>query len=104
MRALAVASLFAVGSGWACGPAELRETEDTPNQAKQQTGAPIWFEEVAREVGVDFVHVRGLEIRYHFPEVVGSGIALFDHDGDGLVFPDMGPTTWTSGVCSGASV
>ncbi len=43
---------------------------------------PIWFEECARERGVEFVHVRG-EMRYLFPEIMGSGVALLDADDDG---------------------
>ncbi len=44
---------------------------------------PVWFEEVARAVGVDFVHQSGHRDRYLFPEVISSGVALFDMDGDG---------------------
>ncbi len=47
-----------------------------------QAGAP-WFVEVTGEVGLDFVHDAGLTGNYFMPEVMGSGGALFDLDGDG---------------------
>ena len=33
--------------------------------------------------GIDFVHTNGMTGRYYYLEVVGSGGALFDYDGDG---------------------
>ena len=44
---------------------------------------PAWFRECAAERGLDFVHVRAKETRYWFPEIMGGGVALLDHDGDG---------------------
>ncbi len=44
--------------------------------------API-FREVAEEVGLDFQHFTGATGEFFFPEIVGSGVALFDYDGDG---------------------
>ncbi|TDJ75652.1 MAG: CRTAC1 family protein [Planctomycetota bacterium] len=44
--------------------------------------APVWFEDVALEVGVDFRHVSGFETRYWFPEIMSGGVALGDFDGD----------------------
>ena len=42
-----------------------------------------WFDERARELGVDFVHQSGASGRYYMPEVMGPGVAVFDADGDG---------------------
>ena len=44
--------------------------------------API-FQEVAREVGLDFQHFTGATGKYFLPEIMGSGVGLFDYDGDG---------------------
>ena len=44
-------------------------------------GAP--FTEVGEAWGVDFHHFNGMSGRLYYPEVVGSGGALFDYDGDG---------------------
>ena len=41
------------------------------------------FEEVAAEVGVDFVHFNGMTGQLYTAEVVGPGVALFDYDNDG---------------------
>ncbi len=41
------------------------------------------FEDIAAEVGLDFVHFNGMSGRHYLPEVFGSGAALFDFDGDG---------------------
>jgi hypothetical protein len=44
---------------------------------------PPWFEDVTDQVGLDFVHDPGPVGRYFMPQVMGSGAALFDYDGDG---------------------
>ncbi|MEM9596261.1 MAG: CRTAC1 family protein [Acidobacteriota bacterium] len=41
------------------------------------------FVDRADEVGLDFVHWNGMSGRWYFPEINGSGAALFDADGDG---------------------
>ncbi len=41
------------------------------------------FSDVARAVGIDFVHFNGMSGRNYYPEMVGSGAALFDYDNDG---------------------
>ena len=42
-----------------------------------------WFEDVALDAGVDFVHVRAAEQRYWFPEIMSGGAAWLDYDDDG---------------------
>ena len=46
-------------------------------------GKDVWFRENAREKGLDFVHVRALEQRFWFPEIMGGGVAMLDYDQDG---------------------
>ena len=41
------------------------------------------FSDVASNVGLDFTHVNGATGQYYFPELAGSGVALFDYDSDG---------------------
>ena len=41
------------------------------------------FTERARESGIDFVHFNGMSGAHYYPEVMGSGVALFDFDNDG---------------------
>jgi len=42
-----------------------------------------WFEEVSERAGIVFRHVSGHSGRHRFPEIMGSGAALFDMDDDG---------------------
>jgi hypothetical protein len=73
LRAL-LSLLGAAGLGCAGQP-------PTPAPATQP---PVWFEDVTRQVGLDFVHDAGpVDGRYFMPQIMGSGCALFDMDGDG---------------------
>jgi hypothetical protein len=50
--------------------------------------APVspWFEDATTAVGLDFTHDAGpVDQRYFMPQSMGSGVALFDFDGDGLL-------------------
>ncbi|MCA9002647.1 MAG: VCBS repeat-containing protein, partial [Planctomycetes bacterium] len=63
-----------------------KQTESTPPPANTEPTAaagPAWFEECAAESGIDFVHVSGHVKDFVFPEIMTSGAALFDMDGDG---------------------
>jgi hypothetical protein len=67
-----------------CGPGPgCRESSTSGPDAPAPSAQ--WFDDVTREVGLDFVHdvgPRPLD-EYHMPQSVGSGAALFDFDGDG---------------------
>jgi hypothetical protein len=43
----------------------------------------LWFEDVTDRLGIDFTHDPGDLTSYWQPQIHGSGVALFDHDGDG---------------------
>lgn len=76
-RALAVLAVTAAVAGlgyWLAPPAGPESA--TP------AGAP-WFADVTDAVGLTFVHDPGPTGRYFMPQIVGSGAALFDADGDG---------------------
>ena len=45
-------------------------------------GPPV-FREAARETGLDFHHFIGATGEYFFPEIMGSGVGMFDYDCDG---------------------
>jgi hypothetical protein len=49
----------------------------------EDPGGPPWFADVTTEVGLDFVHDAGPEGHFFMPQIMGSGAALFDFDGDG---------------------
>jgi hypothetical protein len=42
-----------------------------------------WFTDQAASSGLEFVHFNGLVGKFHQPEIMGAGAALFDYDGDG---------------------
>ena len=50
---------------------------------KQTQSSPFRFTERAKEAGIDFVHFSGMTEERHFPTANGSGVAIFDYDGDG---------------------
>jgi len=41
------------------------------------------FTDRTKESGIDFVHFNGMTGAHYYPEVMGSGVALFDYDNDG---------------------
>ncbi len=45
--------------------------------------APAWFEDATEAVGLAFTHDAGPVGGYFMPQIMGSGAALFDFDGDG---------------------
>ncbi|HTU22103.1 MAG TPA: CRTAC1 family protein [Gemmataceae bacterium] len=44
---------------------------------------PSWFVDVTEASGVDFLHDAGPTGTYFMPQIMGSGAAVFDFDGDG---------------------
>ncbi|HZW33410.1 MAG TPA: VCBS repeat-containing protein, partial [Isosphaeraceae bacterium] len=52
---------------------------------KQTESSPFRFTEIAQQAGIDFVHFSGMTEEKHFPTANGSGVAVFDYDGDGLL-------------------
>ena len=71
MVALIVVLMFACG-------APIDKQEVTPNYSDD----PV-YEDVTASSGVSMVHFNGATGSYLFPEIIGSGGALFDYDNDG---------------------
>src|SRR5438876_3294948 len=78
-----VAALLLGGTG--CGQIEVApSTKTTPAPtAPTAQPAPAWLEDVTEAVGLNFVHEVGPVGSYFMPESLGSGVAIFDFDGDG---------------------
>ena len=51
--------------------------------AEKTVDAPGWFADVTAQQGIEFLHDSGARGRYFMPEQFGSGVAVFDADGDG---------------------
>lgn len=67
-----------------------RGADPDPTVAVPGPASGTWFEDVAAATGVDFVHFNGMTGDFHYAEVMGSGVAVFDMDRDGdldLFFP-----------------
>jgi enediyne biosynthesis protein E4 len=81
-----------------CGRDEERAVEPTAGGVADAATAPAAgdfpvFEEVARELGVDFEHRTGSQGSYPMPAIMGGGLCVFDADGDGgldIFFVDGG--------------
>ncbi|HZY85019.1 MAG TPA: CRTAC1 family protein [Gemmataceae bacterium] len=59
-----------------------RPAATTPTPAA--ASGPAWFEDVTGRLGLKFTHDCGpLTSDYFMPQIMGSGCALFDFDGDG---------------------
>jgi hypothetical protein len=55
-------------------------------EAAEEPTEPPWFAEIGRARGLDFVHDAGeVPGNYFMPQIIGSGVALFDFDNDGLL-------------------
>ncbi len=48
-----------------------------------RAGEPPMFRDVAAQTGLNFRHFNGATGRHYMPEIMGSGVALFDYDNDG---------------------
>jgi hypothetical protein len=57
-------------------------TVEAPQRAGSAPGAAA-FADITRVAGIDFVHDNGVYGAKLFPERMGSGVAMFDADGDG---------------------
>ena len=77
-----------------CGEDEARREAPAPDYTKAPSAdyavgrgrkeAPaVRFVDITAAAGIDFVHENGARGDKWMPETMGSGCALFDHDGDG---------------------
>ena len=53
--------------------------------ARAEEPRPIRFREGAFEAGIDFTFFNGTRGKHDLPEIMGSGVALFDADGNGTL-------------------
>jgi hypothetical protein len=75
LLALSTSTLLA-----ACGPEAA--TSEAPGAGAGPPAAAVTFVDVTGESGVDFVHQTGAFGEKWLPETMGSGVVLFDADGD----------------------
>lgn len=53
------------------------------SSAPQSPAPSLCFEDVADAAELHFTHMNGARGDFWYPELIGSGVALFDYDGDG---------------------
>ncbi len=56
-----------------------------PVSPAEADAGPAWFEDVSLQSGLDFRHEAGPVGRYFMPQIMGSGAALLDFDGDDIL-------------------
>jgi hypothetical protein len=61
----------------------LAPAQAKPPQTGQQSSHALFRELQESESGLRFVHDNGGRGQFYLPEIMGSGVALFDYDGDG---------------------
>jgi hypothetical protein len=64
---------------------EVRRTGQVSSHsgANPVIAAPPYFTDVTAEAQLEFVHSNGMTGERYYPEIMGSGVALFDYDADG---------------------
>lgn len=55
----------------------------TTSHPSPPSSEPPWFEDITDRVSLDFSHECGATGTFLMPQIMGSGAALFDYDGDG---------------------
>ncbi|MGE5194567.1 MAG: CRTAC1 family protein [Deltaproteobacteria bacterium] len=76
----AVAVVSFLRPGWLARTASFEEHPELPAEVRSSA----WFEEIGADGGIEFQHCAGrLTAEYFFPQIMGSGCALFDFDQDG---------------------
>jgi len=79
LASLLATLLPACGPG---GPESGAPPGDASSASPAEPAGDPWFEEVARQVGVDFRHRSGHREEFYMPEIMCGGVAMFDYDGD----------------------
>jgi hypothetical protein len=70
--------IFAAAALCACTP-----DKNHPPHPKEAVPAPERFVDATESSGVRFQHVNGRTGQFYYPEIIGSGVAVFDYNSDG---------------------
>lgn len=83
-----LAALVAALALTACNKSTPPTSESVPVETPlQPTPGKPWFVDVTATAGIDFQHYDSATEMHYIPEVMGSGVAWIDYDGDG--WPDL---------------
>jgi hypothetical protein len=92
--------MMGILTAWGCGnddtqksPEPITAVHPTPPVAGSRAGQTHetssaasngdLFVESAEQAGLEFTHFNGMQGRYYFPEIMGSGVGVLDYDNDG---------------------
>ena len=84
-----VAAIFAISFLYGCDSGPSPKDRSNHFEESQASGAQsldrvrLAFREVGEAVGLHFTHFNGATEEAFLPEIMGSGVALFDYDNDG---------------------
>ena len=67
----------------ACGGGAVEPVSSDLQPATEPDDDIEWFVDRAAPSGLDFIHFNGMSGEFYTPEVMGSGVGLFDYDNDG---------------------
>lgn len=76
-------SLVLYATGCDRSPPDETTAAGPGNVDSEQIAEPQWFLDITDQAGLDFVYETGATGALHMPEIMGSGAAMFDYDGDG---------------------
>jgi enediyne biosynthesis protein E4 len=83
MRRFLIYSLLLTGLAVLLLSLGCPRAHDSASSERTETG-PVWFEDVTDRLGIDFTHDPGsIGAIPQLPQIIGSGVAVFDFDGDG---------------------
>ena len=75
--------LLLAASTIACNSLASDQTNSPSGAGPLITSPNLTFIDITTQVGLDFQQTSGVRGKYHLPEIMGSGAALFDYDNDG---------------------
>lgn len=80
---VAILGSCVVGCSSGKSTASTAEKPQTTEAGNRQSGP--WFRDVTAQSSLNFTHHTGQSGKFFMPEMVGSGVAVFDFDNDGLL-------------------
>lgn len=93
-------ALFFVMAFSGCGPKSDSALQTSKTPAPPEANDEF-FQEIAQEIGLDFVHTIGDEELDNIVESSGAGAAFLDYDQDGFIDIYVCNGTWLEGFSSG---
>ena len=85
MKAASIEYYVCIGATFCVAIAVLSGCRRDTSKTTVEEPRKAWFEEVAADSNLDFVHVFAVKQKYYFPEIMSGGVGLLDYDNDGYL-------------------